>query len=105
VGGGGGGGEGGRKEKCTTTHNAIQDAFASITREAKFHASLEHTHVLPSPSLQSSRQWVNVMFITNGVCTSIKVVIIDQNTFSFANYDFLRNDHDDLNPCKGQSIL
>jgi hypothetical protein len=65
------------RERINAPQHTIQDAFASITREIKFPTSLEHTHVLPSPSLLSSRQWVNIMFITNRVCTLVKVVVTD----------------------------
>jgi hypothetical protein len=33
------------------SHDAIQNAFASITRETWFHVLQEQTHIFPSPSL------------------------------------------------------
>jgi hypothetical protein len=63
--------------ECTTTHDGIQCFFASIARDAKFHVLCEQTHVLLTPSLQSSWQRMDIALKANGICTLTNVVIID----------------------------
>jgi hypothetical protein len=42
-----------------------------------FYVSCEQIHVLLSPSLQSIRQWVDIVLSTNGIHILVDVVIVD----------------------------
>ncbi len=59
------------------SHDTIQNAFASIVKNARFHVSCEQTHVLPPPSLQFSCRQVDIVLSTNGIHTLVDVVIVD----------------------------
>jgi len=37
-----------------TSHDVVQDAFVSITKDARFHILREQTHILLLPTLQST---------------------------------------------------
>jgi len=57
------------------THDAICDTFIVIARDVGFHVWQEQLHVLPSSTFNSFRQWVDIVFTKDGVCTLAKVVI------------------------------
>jgi hypothetical protein len=42
-----------------------------------FHVSRDQTHVLSSPSLQSSHEQVDIMLLIDGICTVTNVIIVD----------------------------
>jgi hypothetical protein len=57
----------------------------------------EQTHVLPPPSLQFFRQWVDIVLSTNGIHTLADMVINHHqshlNRFGFLNYFMSWNGH------------
>jgi hypothetical protein len=67
--------EGSRGRECTS-HDVVQNAFASIAKNVGFHIFHEQMHVLLmfSPLLQSSQQQVDIVLSTNGVRTMVDVV-------------------------------
>ncbi len=66
--------EGSCGRECTS-HDVVQNTFASIAKNVGFHIFHEQMHVLLmfSPLLQSSQQ-VDIVLSTNGVCTMVDVV-------------------------------
>jgi len=59
------------------THDVICDIFVAIAWDATFHVGQEQLHALLSITFNPSRQWVNIVFNKDGICTLTNVVIVD----------------------------
>jgi hypothetical protein len=59
----------------TRTHDVIPDAFVGIAWNAGFHVGQEQLHVLPSTTFNSLCQWVDIVFIKDGIHTLVDIVI------------------------------
>jgi len=59
------------------SHNVIQDVFASIMRNARFHVSCEQINVLLPPSFQFSCWWVDIMLSIDGTCILVNMDIFN----------------------------
>jgi hypothetical protein len=58
-----------------TAHNVIWDASVSITKDVGFHGVREQTHILLLLTIQSSRQWVNIVLSVDGIRMLANVII------------------------------
>jgi hypothetical protein len=63
--------------ECTWTRDVIYDTFATIMQDVNFHMGREQIHVLPLPTFNSSRQWVDNVFTKNGIHILANIVIAD----------------------------
>jgi hypothetical protein len=59
----------------TTCHDVVQDVFASIMRDTRFHILREQIHVLPSPILQST--CCESTLLVDGIQMSVDIIIVD----------------------------
>jgi hypothetical protein len=59
------------------SHNAIQDAFVSIVRDAGFHILWEQTHILRPPSFQFFLSVGQHCLSVDSIHTLANVVIVD----------------------------
>jgi hypothetical protein len=57
------------------SHNVVQDAFASIVKDARSHVSHEQTHVFPPPSFQSIYWSVDILLLVDSICTLVDMII------------------------------
>ncbi len=64
------------ERKHTITHYVIWDFFASIAMDVGFHVLHKQIHILLAPSFWSSWQQMDIVLITNGICTLANVIII-----------------------------
>ncbi len=59
------------------THDVVWNSFTSIIRDVRFHVLCKQLHVLSTPSLQSSRWQVDIVFTTHDICTLANIIIVD----------------------------
>jgi hypothetical protein len=59
----------------TRTYDVICDSFVAIAQDAGFHVGWKQLHVLPSNMFNSFRQWINIVFIKDGIHTLVNIVI------------------------------
>jgi hypothetical protein len=55
--------------------NAMCDTYASITQEVGLQVGCEHLLVLPTPTLNFSRQQVDIVFSIDGVGNLMNIVV------------------------------
>jgi hypothetical protein len=58
------------------SHDVVRDAFASITKDVRFHVLREQTHNLSTPSFQFSCRQVNIVCKVDDICTLVDVIIV-----------------------------
>jgi hypothetical protein len=63
--------------ECIGTHDAICNTFVAIAQDVSFHVGQKQLHALPSTTLNSFCQQVDIGFTKNEIHTLIDVVIID----------------------------
>jgi len=61
----------------TTSHDVVQDVFAYIMKDTRFHVLWEQTHIFLQPSLQSFYWQVDIVLSIDGIHTLVDVVITD----------------------------
>jgi hypothetical protein len=71
----------GHGKKCIKTHDVICKTFIVIVQNVGFHVWWKQLHALPSTTFDSSYQWVNIVFIKNGIRTLSNVVISDPHYY------------------------
>ncbi len=59
------------------THDAIHDTFSTIMQDVNFHVGWKQLHALPSSTINSSCQWINIVLTKNGIHTLANIVIAD----------------------------
>jgi hypothetical protein len=57
------------------SHDVVQDVFAAIARDVRFHILQKQTHVFPPVALQSSRHRINIVLLVNGVRMFANVIV------------------------------
>jgi len=63
--------------ECIGIHDVVHDIFATIVWDVSFHMGRKQLHALPSTTFNSFRQWVNIVFTKDDICTLANVVIVD----------------------------
>lgn len=58
-----------------TSYDVVQDVFATIAKDARFHVSQKQTRVLTPPSLQSLHHQINFVLLVDDVHRLAYVVI------------------------------
>jgi hypothetical protein len=59
----------------TRTYDANCDTFVAIVQDVGFHVGWKQLHAFPSNMFNSSRWWVDIVFIKNGIRTLVDIVI------------------------------
>jgi hypothetical protein len=59
------------------THDAIRNIFAAIAWNVGFHVGRQQLHAFFSTTFNSSRRWIDIVLIKDGICTLANVVIIN----------------------------
>ncbi len=57
------------------THDVIRKIFVTIMQNVNFHMGQKELHVLLSITFNSSHWQINIVFIKDGICTLVDVVI------------------------------
>jgi hypothetical protein len=57
------------------THDAIHSILVAIAWNVSFHVGRQQLHAFLSTTFNSSRQWIDIVLIKDGICTLTNVVI------------------------------
>jgi hypothetical protein len=79
------------------THDAIHNIFATIAWNVGFHVGQQQLHAFLSTTFNSSRRWIDIVLIKDGICTLANIVItnptrIDLLPQSCATQGFVASD-------------
>lgn len=76
------------------TNPTFLKVFKCTPTSVRFYVLYEQTHVLAPPSFQSSHQWVNIMFPSNGIhiLTNVCHCQSHSSEFNFSSCHFLKSD-------------
>jgi len=79
------------------THDAIYNIFATIAWNVGFHVGQQQLHAFLSTTFNSSRRWIDIVLIKDGICTLANIVItnptrIDLLPQSCATQGFVASD-------------
>jgi len=64
------------------THDAIRNIFAAIAWNVGFHVGRQQLHAFLSTTFNSSRRWIDIVLIKDGICT-LTIVVITEPTWIY----------------------